>query len=187
MLERAATPGELGFALLLAPNAMLALRALGLADRVRAGGTVAEHGEIRRADGKVLRHLDFRPIHDRLGAPSVMVLRTVLHGALLDAVGPAALRLGNPVTSVAPDTDGALVTLASGEQRRAQLIVGADGVGSVVRKTLHPDEPAPRWKRACSPCAVSRAACPTSAPRSTTAAAAKPEPRPRDPTRCTGS
>ena len=29
--------------------------------------------------------------------------------------------------------------------RRARLVVGADGVQSVVRKTLHPDEPAARW------------------------------------------
>ena len=37
------------------------------------------------------------------------------------------------------------MTLASGEVRRARLVVGADGVQSVVRKTLHPDEPAARW------------------------------------------
>ncbi len=145
VLERAATPGELGFALLLAPNAMRALRALGLADRIVAGGAVAEHGEIRRADGKVLKRIDFRPVRDRLGEPSVTVLRTVLHGALLEAVGPAALRLGNPVAAVTSDADGAAVTLASGDVRRARLVVGADGVQSVVRKTLHPDEPAARW------------------------------------------
>ena len=145
VLERAATPGELGFALLLAPNAMRALRALGLADRIVAGGAVAEHGEIRRADGKVLRHIDFRPVHERLGEPSVTVLRTVLHGALLEAVGPAALRLGNAVAAIAPDADGAAVTLASGEVRRARVVVGADGVQSVARRTLHPGEPAARW------------------------------------------
>ena len=60
--------------------------------------------------------------HDRLGAPSVMVLRTVLHGALLEAVGPAALRLGNPVTSVAPDADGARGH--AGERRAAARAPG---------------------------------------------------------------
>jgi 2-polyprenyl-6-methoxyphenol hydroxylase-like FAD-dependent oxidoreductase len=145
VFERAATPGELGFALLLAPNAMRALRALGLADRIIAGGAVAEHGEIRRADGNVLKRIDFRPVRDRLGEPSVTVLRAVLHGALLETVGPAALRLGSPVATVTSDAEGAAVKLASGEVRRARLVVGADGVQSVVRKTLHADEPAARW------------------------------------------
>jgi len=37
ILEQARSPRELGFALLLAPNAMRALRRLGVADEVRAG------------------------------------------------------------------------------------------------------------------------------------------------------
>ena len=54
IFERAANPRELGFALLLAPNAMLALDALGLADTARRGGIVVTHGEMRRPNGNTL-------------------------------------------------------------------------------------------------------------------------------------
>ena len=50
---------ELGFALLLAPNAMLALDALGVADPITAGGVVVAKGEMRRADGSILRRLRY--------------------------------------------------------------------------------------------------------------------------------
>src|SRR5215510_6186519 len=46
IFERAASPRELGFALLLAPNAISALRRLGLADRVMAGGAKVMGGQI---------------------------------------------------------------------------------------------------------------------------------------------
>ena len=58
IFERAATVRELGFALLLAPNAISALRRLGLADVVIEGGARVTGAEIRRADGKLLRAFD---------------------------------------------------------------------------------------------------------------------------------
>src|SRR4029450_7661749 len=86
VFERAANPRELGFALLLAPNAMLALDAVGLAETVRNGGVVVTHGEMRRAGGTILRRFDARKVAERLGAPTVAVRRPVLHGALLQAL-----------------------------------------------------------------------------------------------------
>ncbi|SRR5258705_77344 len=58
VFERAASPRELGFALLLAPNAMHALGSLGLADMARQGGFVMTSGAMRRPDGTVLRRFD---------------------------------------------------------------------------------------------------------------------------------
>ena len=144
ILERAASPRELGFALLLAPNAVHALRQLGVADAVIAGGYVATDGEMRRVDGTVLRRFDLHRLRDLLPEPTVTVLRPVLHGALLDAIPAGALLLGSEVTGVAAAGDAVDVTLAAGSTLRADVVVGADGVGSVVRGLLHPNETPPR-------------------------------------------
>ena len=48
IFERAATPRELGFALNLAPNAVAALRALGVAGRIEAEAHRARTVELRR-------------------------------------------------------------------------------------------------------------------------------------------
>ena len=142
IFERAGTPRELGFGLGLAPNAVAALRALGVADPVLARGFAPRRGEMRRMDGTVLKRAELPP--DALGGPLFMALRPALHGALLDAVGPEVLTLGCEAAGFT--TDGARVTLrlADGREIEGDLLVGADGIGSIVRRQLYPTEPPPR-------------------------------------------
>ena len=58
IFERYPSPGELGFGLGLAPNAMAALRELGVGDVVQARGFEPTAGEIRRMDGTVLKRAE---------------------------------------------------------------------------------------------------------------------------------
>ena len=144
VFERAASPRELGFALLLAPNAMHALGALGLADIARRGGAVATGGEMRRPDGTVLRRFDTAAARALMDEDAVCILRPVLHGALLDAVGLDSIELSAEAARFAHTSDGVELTLASGTTVRGNILIGADGVGSIVRRQLHPSEPPPR-------------------------------------------
>ena len=144
VLERAASPREPGFALLLAPNATYALRQLGVADRVIAGGFVATGGEMRRASGEVLREFALDRVRDLLPEPTVTVLRPVLHGALLEAAGSDILFVSSEVTEWRQSSGGIDVRVADGRSFHGRILIGADGVGSVVRKRLHPGEGPPR-------------------------------------------
>ena len=137
--ERAAEPRELGFGLLLAPNALAALQELGVVDVVTQAGAVNGRVEIRRMDGVLIRRL-----HAPFGGPSIVALRSTLHGALLAAVGDESLRLAREVVGFGASTDGVSIHCADSTREIGALLVGADGVGSVVRTALHPDEPAPR-------------------------------------------
>lgn len=144
VIERAPNPRELGFALLLAPNAVWALRRLGVADRVIAEGGVATNGAISRTDGRLLREFDLGPVTDALGEPTVMALRRTLHGALLEALGPNALMLASDVSDFTAVDGGVEAMLSDGRRVHGRLLVGADGVASFVRRRLHPDETPPR-------------------------------------------
>jgi len=142
VLERAGNPRELGFALALAPNALKALRELGLADTVAAEGAEVHTFEVRRPDGTVMKRVTFA---DRgTDSRSVVTLRPALHGALLRAVPADALLLGHDVRDVASASAAPSVTLADGRQIAADVVIAADGVGSAVRRRLHPEEPPPR-------------------------------------------
>ena len=141
VLERADSPRELGFALALAPNALKALRELGLADAVARAGAPVRTFVFRRAGGATLKTIRFRS--NAPDARSVVTLRPALHGALLAAVPSASLLLGHDVRGVALTGDGASVTIADGRTLEAAVLIGADGVGSVVRRMLHPAEPPP--------------------------------------------
>jgi 2-polyprenyl-6-methoxyphenol hydroxylase-like FAD-dependent oxidoreductase len=126
VIEQAVSPRELGFALALAPNALKALRELGLEDGVVPQGISVKAFEVRRPDGRVMKRVDFRGET----VQSVVLLRPALHGTLLTAVGNDALVLGRRV-----EGPGGL---------DADVVVGADGVASAIRHALHPGEPPPR-------------------------------------------
>ena len=153
IFERAAAPRELGFALGLAPNAIGALGKLGIADSVLAHAGTADSlsrstsgrlaAEVRRPDGRVLRRLTFHRDELRGAALPAIVMRPALHTALLQAVGPEIVQPENEVVGYEDDRGHAVVRLANGDVARGDVLVGADGVASVVRRQLHPNEAPP--------------------------------------------
>jgi 2-polyprenyl-6-methoxyphenol hydroxylase-like FAD-dependent oxidoreductase len=143
IFERAASLRELGFGLLVAPNAIAALRELGVADLVLARGCAPALGEVRRMDGTVLKRAAFPP-PEALGGPTVVALRPALHGALLEAVGTDAIALGSDVTGFTRTGNRVALQTKNGDAADGDLLVGADGAGSVIRRAIHPREPPPR-------------------------------------------
>ena len=143
VFERASSVRELGFALLVAPNAMAALRELGVADVVLARGIAPTRGEARRMDGTILKRADF-PSPEVMGGPTVVALRPAVHGALLEAVGEYTVTLGCEATGFSVGADRVTLRTADGDIAEGDLLVGADGAGSVIRRVLHPSEPPPR-------------------------------------------
>ena len=142
IFERAGEPRALGFALNLAPNAVQALRELGVAERVMSEGCVVGDAELRRADGRVLKR--FNVAAGIAHAASVFALRPALHGALLDATPADALLLGSEAAGFDVSTAGVLLKLRDGRSEGGDLLVGADGIGSTIRRLLHPAEGLPR-------------------------------------------
>jgi 2-polyprenyl-6-methoxyphenol hydroxylase-like FAD-dependent oxidoreductase len=99
---------------------------------------------MRRPDGTVLRRFDTAAARALLDEDAVCILRPVLHGALLDAVGPGNVELSAHAAQFASTAGGVELTLTDGRSYAGDVLVGADGVGSAIRRLLHPDEPSPR-------------------------------------------
>lgn len=141
IFESATSPRELGFGVGLAPNAIAALRELGVGETVVARGFQPRRGELRRMDGSVLKRAELPA--NALGGPILMALRPELHGALLDAVGVETVTLGARVDGFSA-MGGAVALNVNGSTAHGDLLVGADGVRSTIRQQLHPDQPPPR-------------------------------------------
>jgi 2-polyprenyl-6-methoxyphenol hydroxylase-like FAD-dependent oxidoreductase len=139
LFERASSLRESGFGLLLAPNAVRALRMLGVADRVIEQSEVGREGELRAANGRVLKRISMDAIRGMTGEDSVCALRDVLHGALLDGLQAADVRTSARVVSFEYSASGVAVELEGGERVTGALLVAADGVASIVREKLHAD------------------------------------------------
>lgn len=91
--------------------------------------------------GKVLNELDLRNAEKDFGTPLRTVHRVDLHAELVrlatasdaSSFPPVDLRIGSPVSEARPD---GTVILQDGSEHSADLIVGADGLRSVVRPAV---------------------------------------------------
>ncbi|MGW2330277.1 FAD-dependent monooxygenase [Streptomyces sp. NPDC001700] len=142
--EQAPALAEVGAGLVVAPNAVRLLRRLDTMERFLRRAVPLDWGwEFRRwADGSVLsvEHLD--GVCERLyGERTYVTHRADLLDAVRAAVPGAWIRLGARCTSVAAHPDGALLRFADGSHAEADVVIGADGVHSVVRGAVA--EPAP--------------------------------------------
>ena len=105
-------------------------------------------GELRRMDGRTLKRLDIGAVS--AGTPSLIALRQTLHGALLDATPPEDLVLGSAGAGVERERSGAVLVTADGRRERGDVLIGADGLGSVIRRHVHPADPLPRESGLCA-------------------------------------
>ncbi|MEE2946115.1 MAG: FAD-dependent monooxygenase [Pseudomonadota bacterium] len=137
VLEQAEAIKEVGAGIQVSPNGFCVLRALGLGDALRAKAVKGEAVELRDYKaGRVVTRLDLGLLD--ADQEYFFVHRADLIDILASACREAGvqIRLLQKAESVVP---GAVpkVTLANGSQFTAGLIIGADGLHSVVRKELN--------------------------------------------------
>jgi 2-polyprenyl-6-methoxyphenol hydroxylase-like FAD-dependent oxidoreductase len=137
VLERTAKLEAAGAGITLFANAIRGLEQLGVRDAVVERSAAARRVAILRRDGGTLSEMP-----SDLFEGSVATHRGDLQAALAEASGE--LRLNSEATSVQEDDRGVTVRLADGSEERADLVIGADGVQSAVRRQLWP-EARPRY------------------------------------------
>src|SRR3954452_4658079 len=93
VFEQAPELREVGAGISLWPNAIKALRRLGLGDAVEGVGRAVTHAETRDRHGAILHASPVDELAARFGAPLVMVHRAALHAALVAALDEDTIRL----------------------------------------------------------------------------------------------
>jgi 2-polyprenyl-6-methoxyphenol hydroxylase-like FAD-dependent oxidoreductase len=139
VLERAKSVDALsvGAGIHLWGNALQALQAIGMGEAVADAGTpVTAHRYLTRR-GRSVGTLRVGKASQKMGAPTVGVTRTELHRTLVGALEPGVLRLNCACVGFEQDSRGVVARLADGREEHGDILVGADGINSVVRKQLH--------------------------------------------------
>jgi 2-polyprenyl-6-methoxyphenol hydroxylase-like FAD-dependent oxidoreductase len=140
VLERAKELEAVGAGIALARNGLRALEQLGVGEGIAAAGATAGRVQLRTKEGDVLLEV---PLHER-GWEMLGTHRADLQTALVDAVGPERIRLGEPCVGFEDNGASVRVHVDGGDTETADVLVGADGIRSIVRASLHGDEP-PRY------------------------------------------
>jgi 2-polyprenyl-6-methoxyphenol hydroxylase-like FAD-dependent oxidoreductase len=141
VVEQAGAFAPVGAGIVLAPNAVQCLRAVGVA--ASALGRELEAMDIVAGDGTLLQRLDTAAIARPSGGVWAMT-RSSLHEALVRALPDGVdVRLGASVSAVQQDAESVAARLegASGSEERYDVVVGADGLRSQVRRALYGPRP----------------------------------------------
>jgi 2-polyprenyl-6-methoxyphenol hydroxylase-like FAD-dependent oxidoreductase len=144
VLEREPEIREAGAGIALWPNAVLALRRLGIGEAIEAAGRRATEGALRTWTGEPLGPTVADQLERSFGAPLVVVHRSALQAALRAAFPPDALTLGREAVAIDQDDAGAAVRFSDGSVARGDFVIGADGIRSRVRAAIFGDG-APRY------------------------------------------
>ena len=125
--ERSTELRELGAGIFIWPNGVEALSSVGALEAAVAGGSPIRRWSI---NDERQRQLQGGPI-----SGAYDVARPELHRSLADAAQRAGveIKLGSTVASA---TTAGEIVLSTGERRRADLVVAADGIGSRVRDAV---------------------------------------------------
>jgi 2-polyprenyl-6-methoxyphenol hydroxylase-like FAD-dependent oxidoreductase len=134
--ERAAALRESGAGLTLWPNALTSLEHLGVRRVVSAVCQPLEGIAIRSFRGRTLTVTPRADLERLCGGPGVAVVRAELIDVLLDQVGREAVRLGARCTGYREDGAGVTALFDGGHEVRGDLLIGADGLRSVVAGQL---------------------------------------------------
>ncbi|KID84046.1 Monooxygenase, FAD-binding protein [Metarhizium guizhouense ARSEF 977] len=146
--EASAFSGEIGAALNLTPNGVQVLQHLGFDFERAKAVQMVNWDTVSGIDLARIACQDLHAAADKFGAPFFAVHRVDLHRELMrlanvsEARGPGTdqqadgilLQLASPVTRV--DAQEGRIEFADGTVRHADLVVGADGLRSVVRDAV---------------------------------------------------
>lgn len=125
-----------GYVVGLRHNGLRAMRELGLEDQMLAHKLPLTEAKYRRANGKDFVRYDYSRMLAAAPGGMIAILRTSIMNVLEAACAGFDLRYETSITDLEQDETGVTVTLSDGTQERVDLVVGADGHRSALRRKL---------------------------------------------------
>jgi salicylate hydroxylase len=141
VFERSSTLAEIGAGINISPQAVKALRAIGLGEKLAVVANT--HPGIVTFDmhtGEELERRNRETSSERYGAPHYTFHRADLMAALASGLDPARLHLDHRLVSVAERPSSVASTFANGATRETDVLIAADGIHSVARRALYGDD-----------------------------------------------
>ncbi|TRO39344.1 FAD-dependent oxidoreductase [Pseudomonas putida] len=141
VLEQARELGEVGAGFQVSANGSRCLADIGLGEEIKQLATQADGKQIRLWNtGQTWKLFDLGAESvEKYGFPYYLIYRPDLHALMVRHVRqhqPDAIRLGAKVTGFSQDAEGVKVEIENGEAVRGDILIGADGVHSRIRRAM---------------------------------------------------
>jgi 2-polyprenyl-6-methoxyphenol hydroxylase-like FAD-dependent oxidoreductase len=138
--------GEVGSYFTVSPNGLQALEVVGALSIAQGIGFPTRRNVMRNSAGHELGTLPLgAPLAD--GTPALTMKRSRFAMALADEAVRRGIRVdfGRRLGSIESEGGGVVARFEEGSTERGDLLIGADGVHSVVRRTIDPSAPGGRY------------------------------------------
>jgi len=148
VLEAAKEVRQLGVGINTLSNAIRELAALGLLPSLDAIAIrTRELRYLNRFGSRIWT--EARGLHAGHDTPQLSIHRGRMHGVLwqaaMDRMGPEVIRAGMRLVGFAQSGQSVTANFADGSSIRGSALIGADGIHSMLRTTMHPDDGGIRW------------------------------------------
>jgi 2-polyprenyl-6-methoxyphenol hydroxylase-like FAD-dependent oxidoreductase len=138
--------GEVGSHFTVSPNGLQALDVVGALPIAKALGFATRRNVMVNSAGRELGTLSLgAPLAD--GTPALTMKRSRLAKSLADEAIRRGIRIdfGRRLVSIDHEASAVVARFDDGSSERGDLLIGADGVHSVVRRTIDPSAPGGRY------------------------------------------
>jgi FAD-dependent urate hydroxylase len=142
LFERAPEIRPIGAGISLWPNGARIMHHLGIGPELEPLAPQLRSLRYLAPDGEVLRDISLDPMVEQSRQRPLPLARTDLQRVLFEHAGDAQLQLERDCVAVHQDGQSATATFADGGEASGDLLVGADGIHSIVRAHVA-GEPAP--------------------------------------------
>jgi 2-polyprenyl-6-methoxyphenol hydroxylase-like FAD-dependent oxidoreductase len=136
VFERADELREVGSGLPLWTNALRSLHKIGLIEDLEKLGAPVTAGNISTWRGDILADLRTEKLLKKLGTINMVVHRAELLALLLETLGEDRVQLGATCIGFSQDATGVSAQFVNGKEARGDVLIGADGIRSVIRAQL---------------------------------------------------
>jgi salicylate hydroxylase len=138
VFEQAPALGEIGAAVNTSPQAVKALDAIGVGEKIATVGHFSPGIYTRNMQtGEFLDFHDRKKIAEEYGAPYYSFHRADLLDSLASGLDESAVHLGHRLTGIEERSDRTVLSFANGARVDTEFLIGADGVRSVIREALY--------------------------------------------------
>lgn len=147
--EQANIIKPVGAGIVLATNAMQVYQQLGLRAEIEASGNYVARASITDKNLRSISNMDLKYFEEKYGVRNVAVHRGRLQQVLAEKLTSRELQLGHPLVEVVRENDVYRLRFRGGRAGSASVLIGADGLNSVVRRCLFPRSPVRSAKQVC--------------------------------------
>lgn len=139
IFEQAEQIKEVGAGIILANNAMQVYEKLGLRKIIEENGNPISSMNITKSNLKPLSKIDLSHFEQKHNTKNVAIHRGKLQQILINKLISTEINLDHKLTSIVKNENAYDLSFENGNQIKSSTVLGADGLNSIVRQNLFPN------------------------------------------------